>query len=329
MELTTPWLLWLAPALLIIALGLGLWRGTRPPRNAPEVSGIAVTRSARLRALPGFERALRRRSLALISVLLVGVIALGLAAVLAARPTVAKTVQPINTNRDIMLCLDVSGSMTDVDSEVVETFQRLVTGFTGERIGMTIFNSSSVQIFPLTDDYTYVQRQLRTMLDSFNSDGYEIPDHWRGTLNGAGASLIGDGLAACAMRFDNLDTERSRSIIVSTDNEAFGASIVSLQEAAAYAAERSIRVYALNPVDDSAQRDSIELRAAAESTGGAYYPLREATAVDDIITRVNTEQARELRGDPQIIRADDPAPFAVALFLAGLAFLGLLWRFRL
>jgi uncharacterized protein with von Willebrand factor type A (vWA) domain len=85
------------------------------------------------------------------------VLAVVLGAVVAARPIAQKTIQPVSTNRDIMLCLDVSGSMTDVDKEIVSIFDKLADGFKGERVGLTIFNSSAVQVFPLTDDYRFIQ----------------------------------------------------------------------------------------------------------------------------------------------------------------------------
>lgn len=60
-----------------------------------------------------------------------------------------------------MLCLDVSGSMAEVDMEILDTFLELTDDFKGERIGLTIFNASPVQVFPLTDDYEFVKEHLK------------------------------------------------------------------------------------------------------------------------------------------------------------------------
>ncbi len=49
------------------------------------------------------------------------------------------------------------------------------------------------------------------------------------TANLSGASLIGDGLASCALQFDAEDTERSRSIILATDNYVSGEPIYTLR----------------------------------------------------------------------------------------------------
>ena len=119
---------------------------------------------------------------------------LAVAAVLgAARPVQRVTLVDQKDNRDIVLCLDVSGSMIDVDAEVVSTFLRLAEGFRGERISMVIFNSSAVPVFPLTDDYDFVSDQLRRAQRSLTIVDGKDP-FFAGTLNGAGSSLIGDGL---------------------------------------------------------------------------------------------------------------------------------------
>jgi hypothetical protein len=227
-----------------------------------------------------------------------------------------------------MLCLDVSGSMSDVDVEVFSVFEELLDGFEGERIGLTIFNSSPVQVFPLTDDYEFIRTHLKSIRESFDYTD-EIPEHWVGTLNGPGASLIGDGLASCAMRFDHLDDERSRSIILATDNELAGASIVSLEEAAQYAASTGVRVFALNPVQGVNTQISDELVAAAQATGGEAYGLRDTTTVADIIDDVQEQDATELRGQAQVVWSDSPNLWIAVLLVLSLGFIVLLWRVRL
>ena len=327
MELNQPWLLLVGVGLVLAAVAAGVLLGRRPGRRE-ETAGVPVSRAERLRALPGFERAVRRRSRTLTAVLLLAALTVLLASAIAARPMTAKTVRPISHNRDVVLCLDVSGSMTEVDAEVLATFQELLRGFEGERIGLTIFNSSAAQVFPLTDDYAFVSEQVEALQRSFAFET-PYPEHWIGTNNGAGASLIGDGLAACALRFDNLEDERSRSIIFATDNEIFGASIVSLTEAAEYAKSKDITVYTLNPVDGENEEDTGELRAATELTGGSYFPLRSAVAVDSIIQRITAEEQRALEGQARVLRTDAPDPWAAGLLLLGAGAIVLMWRVRL
>jgi len=328
MALANFWVLIVALVVVLIALGIGLALGLRRSGRGAAGERARVARAERLRSLPAFRHALTRRVLALTGILVLGTVATVAAGVVAARPMSSQTIQPVNTSRDIMLCLDVSGSMTEVDVEVLSVFEELLEDFEGERIGLTIFNSSPVQIFPLTDDYDFVREHLASIKESFDYVD-EIPEHWIGTLNGEGASLIGDGLAACALGFDRPDDERSRSVIFATDNEINGASIVTLEEAAGYAKAKGVRVFALNPVEGKDAAVSAELTAAAETTGGAAYGLRDTTTVADIVTEVQEQEATELRGEAQVVWADTPNLWIVVLAVTLLSFAVVLWRVRL
>lgn len=328
MALANVWMLVAAVAVVLIALTIGLVVGLRRNGRARGGDAARIARAERLRTLPSFRRALARRALALSGILALGATAAIVAGVVAARPMSAQTVQPVNTSRDIMLCLDVSGSMTEVDVEVLSVFDELLDSFEGERIGLTIFNSSPVQIFPLTDDYDFIREHLASMTQSFDFVD-QVPERWLGTLNGDGASLIGDGLAACAMGFDHPDDDRSRSVIFATDNEINGASIVTLEEAAAYAASKDVRVFALNPVQGKDADVSAELSAAAEATGGAAFGLRDTTTVSDIVTQVQEQEATELRGEAQVVWTDTPNLWIALLSICLLGFVVVLWRVRL
>jgi Ca-activated chloride channel family protein len=259
----------------------------------------------------------RLRIAALVGVLLLALVSIGAAAVVAARPMEERLVPPASLSRDIMLCLDVSGSMIDVDAEIVDVFDQLAEDFEGERIGLVIFNSSAVQIFPLTDDYDFVRDQLQRMRESFDYVD-TTPEHWVGTLNGAGASLVGDGLAACALGFDNPDVARARSIILATDNEVNGAETVTLEEAAAYARSLGVRVFAIDPTEEGSPT-SAGLQEASTTTGGVYYGLRDATTVEGVVAEVQAEEATVLQGQPQILRIDAPGPWLVVVAVAALA----------
>ena len=328
MALAHGWLILVAVGVVLAAIAIGVVVGLRSGARTEEHERARVARAERLRALPTFRQALNRRVLALSAVLLLGVVAALSAGVIAARPMSSQTIQPVNTSRDIMLCLDVSGSMSEVDVEVLSVFEDLLDDFEGERIGLTIFNSSPVQIFPLTDDYEFIRGHLQSIRESFDYTD-QVPEHWVGTLNGNGASLIGDGLAACTMAFDHPDDERSRSIIFATDNEINGASIVTLDEAAAYAESIGVRVFALNPVAGKDDAVSAELAKAAEATGGAAYGLRDTTTVSDIVTQVQEQEATELKGQAQVVWTDTPNLWIVVLLISMLSFLVVLWRVRL
>ena len=324
MALEQPVVLAVLAVAVVVACLAGVLLGWR--RRPGAGWGAPVARAERVRMLPSVRRAVGIRMLGLAGIVVLLVGGAAASAIVGARPMQETIVQPETHSRDIMLCLDVSGSMTDVDAEVLQVFSRLAQGFEGERVGLTIFNSSPVQVFPLTDDYAFVRDNLDRVRGSF--DYHEaIPEFWVGTLNAPGASLVGDGLAACALGFDHQDDERARSIILATDNEVNGTETVPIDEAAAFAASLGVRVFAIDPTD-AASASSAALRAAAVATGGGAFGLRDATTVESIVAEVEAEDATVLKGEPRIVRVDDPGPWTVVVAVAALAFVLVAWRVR-
>ena len=59
------------------------------------------------------------------------------------------------------------------------------------------------------------------------------------------SSLLGDGIVSCTQRFDDLESDRARSIIVTSDNDPLGEAVYSVQEGADYAADRDVLVHAI------------------------------------------------------------------------------------
>ncbi|WP_457951008.1 VWA domain-containing protein [Pseudarthrobacter sp. alpha12b] len=326
---------WMLP-LAVAAAGAAVWVAVRRNRGA-NVRRRPVAHADRLTALPEYQAALRRhrRWLALAAtscaVLLVST------AVAAARPADVTTIRPEQHNRDIMLCLDASGSMSSADAAVVDVFAGLARKFDGERIGLTIFDSSAIQVFPLTDDYAYAQEQLQAAKDAFDgkpgSSGFLA-----GTWSGRGSSLIGDGLASCLNSFPGAATtgatgpQRSRSVVLATDNFLSGTPIMSLDQAAQLAKERSVHVYALNPGDldygSGPDQPGAQLRAAAVSTGGSYHALDSPDAVPGIVTAVEGTETATIQGAPRAVFSEVPGlPLGVALF-SGMVLCTVLWRLQ-
>jgi Ca-activated chloride channel family protein len=327
----TSFIFWWMPLAAILAMAavvgiLILRRRSQPPAPA---EALHIAHSERLTTLPRYRSALARYRVLLVSAAVFLILALVGAIALASRPASATLTQPDLANRDIVLCLDVSGSMVDYDAQIVDVFADLSAEFTGERIALVLFNASAVTYFPLSSDYTYITEQLTRLKGTFEAGGQELES---GTLFGNGSSLIGDGLASCAQRFDTPEADRSRSIILATDNLLAGEAIFSLPQAGELAVERDIRVYGVNPGDTEA-RDylselSEEFQSVVRRTGGAYYALDDPSAVPNIVEKISAEQASVLPGTPQLVVGDVPLiPFA--LLLAGLCgFFAIVWRVR-
>lgn len=313
----------LAAALVAVVL-LSLSRKTK------EGKAIPVAHSERLTALPEFARRLRRIRLLLAAAFAAVALAAGSALLGVARPVEFGTQENSKRARDVMLCLDASGSMYQDNVKILEEYEKLVDGFEGERIGLTLFDSSAVQPFPLTDDYDLVRETLREVRLGFASYGTRGMDFLTGTYDGGGSSLIGDGLAACVDGFDAKDKKRSRSIVFATDNNLAGTPIFSVPEATGLATEEGVRVYVLAAgmsTFDTDQREE-ELTGAADATGGKYYNLtdvRTAEIVDDI----QATQATLVRASPTSYMTDLSAlPLGLTLVAVLAAYL-VLWRSRL
>ncbi|PSL38970.1 von Willebrand factor type A domain-containing protein [Labedella gwakjiensis] len=329
MMLVNLWLVgaWIALAIIVVVLVFVLNRR----RRRREGVAVHVAHSDRLTTLPGYAAALRRYRVLLAAVLIAATLLAAAAVLLSGRLVSLTTVQPEMRNRDIVLCLDVSGSMIDYDAQIVETFSQLTEEFDGERIGLVLFNASAVTSFPLTSDYAYAREQL----DTLHADLVDPDTDWafaNGTLLGNGSSMIGDGLASCVMRFDDLDTERSRSIVFATDNYVAGEQIMTLPEAGEFAQSKDVVVFGLNPGDvdslDYIGEFADEMREVVEGTGGTYWALEDPAAVPSIVEQVQARQAESFTGEPILVVTDEPTFPVLAGFaaLAAVMFVG--WRLR-
>ncbi|TDE98954.1 hypothetical protein EXU48_01810 [Occultella glacieicola] len=337
-----PWAIAAVIAVAVAALVAG-WFARAAKRERTSVTWVA--NASYLTTLPSFRSRMSKYRVLLtgLAVVLVGaVVATGF---LAARPVDKVTRSDELATRDIVLCLDVSGSMIEYDTQVVEKFLELLPSFNGERIALSIWNSTSRTVFPLTDDYDLVEEELRYAADaldfdldslddlSFDPAAYDrLLDFVLGTtgLGDSSSSLVGDGLATCALSFDLTDTERSRSIILATDNEVFGNEIYTLPEAGELVDERGITLhgfYAGEVTATSAAQEK-EYRDVVELYGGLFYASDDPGAVDGIIDNITSQQAAELDANPEVVITDRPEEyFPWLMALLGIYLLAV-WRLR-
>jgi hypothetical protein len=225
--------------------------------------------------------------------------------------------------------------MTDTDKGLVKEFSQLATNFKGERLGLSVFDNSVSSVFPLTDDYDFIKDKLTEVSSGLDGSSSYYSSIFSGTYEGEGSSLIGDGLASCLMKFDNLDTSRSRSVILATDNYVNGAQIIDLKQAGALAIEKSIRVYGINPWDTTSSyyqpEEAKEFHDVALSTGGGYYKIDFDSRSDegitkDIVNKISAQEATRFKGAPQIVQNDIPDWFVIVVILVLYGVFMLLWR---
>ncbi len=279
---------------------------------------VSAAHTERMLRMPEYKSAYRRALAKLGAMFVLVLVSLGAFSVVAARPITTDVADTDRVNRDIVLCLDVSGSMTAADAQIVERFLELVEQFHGERIALVVWDSSAAQVFPLNDDYDYVEEQLASIADETSTDIGDVgdvfggdpdgsPPLWAGTDLGNGSSLIGDGLASCVLRFDHPELDRSRTIILATDNQLAGIPIVTLEEAASFSIERDVRVYGIEPGGAFGSGAEIDdLRTQLQRTGGEVFSMGDASGGQSIVDEVLDDQATTLQGVPELVVTDHP-----------------------
>jgi Ca-activated chloride channel family protein len=314
-DLLQPWVGLVSAAAAVAVLAAVSVVATRRRRRAPGDDDVPIANVEHAEASPVFRR-LRRRYHLLLGGEFAALSIVGFAAVgLTMRPVTDRELERDVRNRDVMLCLDVSTSMNELDEIVLRQFVELAQRLRGERIGLTIFNGSAITVFPLTDDAEFIQVNLSDAADAIASRKRSFVE---GTEEGSGTSLIGDGLASCALRFEHSESGRSRSIVFATDNALAGSPIMTLDEAAAMVRERDIRVYAIAAADRITAPHAAQLRSAAESTGGAFFETGGDTTTAEVVAEIGEMEATRLDVPPETVADDRPTAWIVAC-LAGLA----------
>ena len=249
--------------------------------------------------------------------------------ILTARVIEEKTTSNEIYNRDILICMDVSGSMYEQNEKIIDAYKEIVKGLKGERFGISIFNSSSYLLLPLTDDYEYIEETLETLATSLdyssNYDKYKNVDLetrlyysnyiWYGTGvdSERGSSLAGDGLASCIFDFPKIEEKRSRTIIFSTDNFVAGTELINVTDAAVMAKKRNIKIHSITPITYK-NKETEALENASKSTGGKLYVFNEGQTVDGVIKEIEQEEKSILKGPIKSYIIDYPTvPFIILL----------------
>lgn len=332
-----PWVLPLGLALIAVVFAVGWWR-----RSSERPKHVArwVANSEYIAGLPAYRSRMTVLRTGLVGLVVMLLLAAVGTSVLLARPAERQLRAEELATRDIVLCLDVSGSMIEFASEIVEKFDSMVESFQGERIALVVWNSTSRTVFPLTDDYALITEELAYAADVLDfhplfhtqSEYDALFDFLVGTQGGPGdsSSLVGDGLASCALSFDEAETERSRSIILASDNEVFGSGVFTLAEAAELAGARDIQLYGLFTAgwQSYSAANEQEFRDVIESNDGLYYDADDPSAIPGIIEDVTSQQAVALDADHEVVIIDYPERvlWLAALGVVGIVLLG--WAVR-
>ncbi|MGI8636853.1 MAG: vWA domain-containing protein [Segetibacter sp.] len=195
---------------------------------------------------------------------------------------------------DIILCFDISGSMTEKDfspnrlEASKEVAQAFVNERTGDRIGIVIFSRQSFTLCPITTDKTTILSQINNI-----KSGY---------LEEEGTS-IGSGLATSVDRLKDQKT-KSKIVILLTDGVDFGGLIppdIAKEMAKLYkikvytigvGSEKEVDEQVQTPYGNMTNRKKLEfneglLKNIAAETGGQYYHATDVDALKKIYASIN------------------------------------------
>jgi len=344
------------PALLILGLvvvGLVVLSSILLRRRKKTVKGVKVANTERFRSLPIYKRK-KLESIIFRIIMITGLAVSILSSLfLLSRPYTHDTNKDNVNRRDIFVCVDISSSSYSGVAELIYEIEKMTPGLDGDRIGVTLFNTSSIQFVPMTEDYNFVVQRLKELEEYFKAEeefvvnyankyefAYEIPEFEKerynelndimrrfdeGTTAGyevKGTSTIGEGLAACLFNFPELHTaERTRTILFITDNKAEYISdpLVSLAEAADMCAKDKVTVYGIYPGGDSLEGAAgykEEMKQAVEMTGGSFFENGSGLTAEYILSTIEMLEKQETETAVSTTDNDVPKNWTIVLTVA-------------
>lgn len=329
------WLIPVVLAVVVIATVVGWMLARRAGVRSGKKGWVANT--GYLRGLPKYQALVRRTRASLAMAFVCFLIAVIATSVSAGAPVDRYVKHDKSASRDIVLCLDSSGSMLPYDSKIGGAFRQIISHFEGERISLQLWDAYSMTMFPLTDDYDMATDVLQDMSDTIDTGLIQVGGKISGTRelfeylepvldeNQEVSSLVGDGLASCIMGFDHNDKQRSRTILLATDNEVYGSGVYDLSEAIEFAKKQGVTVTALYPGSDTnLGYQAQQLRDEVRKTGGDFYDASSPSAVDSVVRQIEAEQKEELDSAGKMIETDRPGAALGWILVGVVSLLGLL-----
>ena len=226
--------------------------------------------------------------------------------VASSRPTwIGEPIELPNNGRDLMLAVDISGSMNTEDmpfsngiTRRVDAVKKLgaefITRRSGDRLGLILFGSRAYLQSPLSFDISTVSRFLNEAQIGFA--GQE--------------TAIGDAIGLAVKRLKERPAA-SRILILLTDGRDTASNVKPL-EAAQLAAELGIRIHTIGigadklnlpgifgssfgsrQINPSMELDEKTLETIARQTGGQYFRARDPKQLSQIYLLLDKLEAIE------------------------------------
>ena len=258
------------------------------------------------------------------------VIAWVLLVLASARPQwLGEPIEQAVSGRDLMLAVDVSGSMKEEDFVIENTrvdrltaTKYVATDFIerriGDRLGLILFGTTAYLQTPLTFD----RKTVATLLD----------EAFIGITDDEPATSIGDAIGLAVKHLKD-EQANSRVLVLLTDGANTAGEITPLQ-AAKLAADQQLKIYTIGigademlvrsffgnrKVNPSRDLDEKTLTAIAEATNGQYFRARSKEELEQIYELL--DQLEPVEKNKQFYRPMSelyPWPLALSLLLLGI-----------
>ena len=232
---------------------------------------------------------------------------------------------------DIILCIDVSGSMTaqDFTPNRLEAAKKVAIDFVNkrltDRIGIVIFSGESFTQCPLTTDHEVLISAIQHIRNGLLEDG----------------TAIGSGLGTSVDRL-RTSTSKSKVVILLTDGENNGG-LIDPKTAKEIAKAFGIKVYTIGVGTDGYAPQPVQtpmgvvmqngkvsideklLKEIAGETGGKYFRAKNNEGLNGIYDEINTLEKSKVEISKQTHYIEKFFPFLLAALI--FIFLELLLRF--
>jgi len=311
-----PWLFLLLPLPLLVRVLLPAYREEKESVRAPFFDEIASVSGL----TPSGGAVVLRRNLGQWIILplcwLLAVTAL-------ARPQwVGEPIEEIQSARDLMLAVDLSGSMKTADfvdeegnrvdrlTAITMVLENFVAKRETDRLGLILFGNAAFLQVPFTLDHDVFLR----LLDEAQI-GMAGPQ-----------TMMGDALGLAIKAYEASEAEQ-RTLILLTDGNDTG-SKVPPAKAAEIAAQHEITIYSIGVGDPAAAGeaplDEATLREISEITGGQFFRANDREQLEDVYREL--DQLEPLDFESTSFRPTDELYFwpVIAMLLLVLGYHGVM-----
>ncbi|MEX1201979.1 MAG: VWA domain-containing protein [Ferruginibacter sp.] len=307
-EFTQPW--WF---LLLLLLPFLIWWYIR---NNSKQSASLIVSSTAAHGLQSWRASLRHLPF------LCRLLSIAFVIIAMARPQIKNESQLAEGEGvDIILCIDVSGSMTaqDFQPNRLEAAKAVAIDFVNkrltDRIGVVIFSGESFTQCPLTTDHTVLVAAISNIRNGLLEDG----------------TAIGSGLGTSVDRLRNSQST-SKIVVLLTDGENNGG-LIDPKTAKEIAKTFGIRVYTIGvgsegfakqpvntPMGIVMQNEKVSideklLTEIATETGGRYFRAKDNNSLSVIYKEIDGLEKTKIQVINTIRYSDRFLPFVAAAML--------------